>query len=391
MAGSQMVVRYDQGSTDGLDPQTEEALINRLGELFPTCDALIISDYGYGILTPRVIRSIANLQSADPRVIVADSKDLEALREVGITAVKPNYLEAIRLLGLRKSDDREKRAEQMAVHGERVLDITGAQIAAITLDTEGALVFERGCLPYRTYARPAPHSKAAGAGDTFVSALTLALAAGSYPTGAAELASTAASIVVNKDGTAACTVQELRGAFFGYEKHVTDAFALAARISSYRQGGKRIVFTNGCFDILHRGHINYLNRAKSLGDVLILGINSDSSVRRLKGSTRPINTLDDRMQVLAALSCIDLIVPFDGDTPAELIKVIQPDVFVKGGDYTRETLPEAPLVESLGGTIFLLPYLEDRSTTGIIERIRHAHTWPADEKARGIGKRGSDG
>jgi D-beta-D-heptose 7-phosphate kinase / D-beta-D-heptose 1-phosphate adenosyltransferase len=130
------------------------------------------------------------------------------------------------------------------------------------------------------------------------------------------------------------------------------------------------VFTNGCFDILHRGHITYLNQAKALGDVLIVGLNGDGSVGRLKGAGRPINPVEDRLHVLAALSCVDHIVCFDEDTPHELIRLIRPDVYVKGGDYSREMLPEALVVESLGGTVEILPYVEDRSTTGIIERIR---------------------
>jgi D-beta-D-heptose 7-phosphate kinase/D-beta-D-heptose 1-phosphate adenosyltransferase len=384
VAGSQMVVRFDQGSVKPVSPEIESAMIERLIDLFPTCDAVIISDYNYGILTPRVIQAIAELQANDPRVIVGDSKNLPALKQVGVTAVKPNYQEAVQLIGLSQLENLAERARQIAKHGDQILDLTGAQIAAVTLDTDGALIFERGAQPYRTYAKPAPHSRAAGAGDTFVSALALALGAGAYTAGAAELASAASSIVVSKKGTANCSVTELRNHFGGYEKQATDVFALTARVSSYHQAGKRIVFTNGCFDILHRGHITYLNQAKALGDVLVLGINSDNSVRRLKGPARPINPLEDRMQVLSALSCIDLIVPFDGDTPSDLIKVIKPDVFVKGGDYTRESLPEAQLVESLGGEVVLLPYLDDRSTSSIIERIRLAYTWQAEDRAKKI-------
>ena len=131
------------------------------------------------------------------------------------------------------------------------------------------------------------------------------------------------------------------------------------------------MFTNGCFDILHRGHITYLSKAKSLGDILIVGVNSDESIQRLKGLERPINTLEDRMLVLSALSCIDYIVPFKENTPLKLIKTIQPDIYVKGGDYTQETLPEAPIVEAQGGKIEILPYISDYSTTDIIKHIRH--------------------
>ena len=232
-------------------------------------------------------------------------------------------------------------------------------------------MFARGePAPYRTYAKPQLHSRAAGAGDTFISALALGLAGGFQVENATELASAAASIVVGKEGTSACYAEELLTFFSTNEKFVTDIFQLAAGISAYRRDSKRIVFTNGCFDILHRGHTTYLNRAKACGDILIVGLNSDRSVRHLKGPTRPINTLEDRAQILAALSCVDHIVPFDGDTPHELIQAIKPDIFVKGGDYTRETLPEAALVERLGGKVQILPYLENHSTTSIIEKIR---------------------
>lgn len=374
IASHQMVVRFDQGSTEVLDPQTEAILIERLDQLFPECDALIISDYDYGILTPHVIKRIAELQEANPRVVVVDSKRLPDYRNINITAIKPNYGEAVSLLGVEKVRGTGERVVQIAAHGDQILDLTGAQIAAVTLDQEGALIFERDHLPYRTYAKPAPHTRSAGAGDTFISALTLSLAAGASTENAVEIASAAASIVVGKDGTSACYADELNSYFSTDEKYITDVFQLAARIAAYRRENLRIVFTNGCFDILHRGHINYLNRAKSFGDVLIVGMNTDDSVRRLKGPSRPINNLEDRAQILAALSCVDHIVPFEGDTPHELIKVIQPDVFVKGGDYTRETLPEASLVEELGGVLQILPYLEDHSTTSIIERIQQKQT-----------------
>jgi len=177
-------------------------------------------------------------------------------------------------------------------------------------------------------------------------------------------------VVVGKDGTAVCSTAELRALFAGGEKRVPDARALAQRVEAERAAGRRIVFTNGCFDILHRGHVTLLNRAKGLGDVLIVGVNADASVARLKGRGRPINALEDRLKVLAALSYVDYVVAFDDDSPRELIAAARPDIYVKGGDYTRDTLPEAALVESLGGAVCILPYVGDRSTSGIIERIR---------------------
>ncbi len=381
IAGSQMVVRFDQGATAPVPAEVEDQLIDRLRSLVPRVDAIVVSDYAYGILTPRVIAALGELQAGSPRLLVVDSKRLPAYRQVRVTAVKPNYEEAAQLLGLSRLEPGRdagratavSRARQIENEGARILDLTGAELAVVTIDRDGALAFTRDGEPYRLYARPRPDSRAAGAGDTFVSALTLALASGAHTENAAELASAAAEIVVGKDGTSACFAAELVDYFSQDTKLITDAFQLVARLAAYRREERRVVFTNGCFDLLHRGHINYLNRAKALGDVLIVGVNSDHSVRRLKGPSRPINSLEDRVQILAALSCVDHIVPFDTDTPVELIRQIRPDIFVKGGDYTRQTLPEAPLVEKLGGEVRILPYLEDHSTTGIIERIREIY------------------
>jgi D-beta-D-heptose 7-phosphate kinase/D-beta-D-heptose 1-phosphate adenosyltransferase len=371
-AGAQMLVRFDVGSTARVDRAHEASLVERLGALVAEHDAVIVSDYGYGVLTPRVIGALGAAQAASSRVIVADSKALGAFRGVGVTAVKPNYDETLRLLGGRSAARGGARADVMARHGERLLEITGAQIAAVTLDTEGALFFERGRAPYRTYARPADHARAAGAGDTFASALALALAAGGDVPTTAEIASAAAAVVVAKDGTATCSREELRAYVAGDEKLAPDLASLLGRLQADRRAGKRIVLTNGCFDILHRGHIGYLNAAKTLGDILIVGLNTDASVRRLKGPTRPINALEDRSAVLAGLSAVDHIVAFDEPTAVELCAAVRPHVFVKGGDYTRDRLPEAAVVQSQGGEVRLLPYLKDHSTSSIIARARLA-------------------
>ncbi|MFL5727082.1 MAG: D-glycero-beta-D-manno-heptose 1-phosphate adenylyltransferase [Chloroflexota bacterium] len=370
IAGDQILVRFDSGTTDAIDAATEDALIDRLEMLFPAADAVVVSDYDYGVVGPRLVAALGEQQRRAPRTLVVDARDLARHRSLRATAVKPNYGEACRLLGERERSDARVRARQIGSNGDRLLDITGARIAAVTVDTDGAFIFERDQPPYRTYARPQTHSRCAGAGDTFVSALTLALAAGAGTPAAAELASAAAAVVVEKDGTSTCTAAELRTSLSTGEKRIDDRDALAVRLGLERSRGRRIVFTNGCFDILHRGHVTYLNKAKALGDVLVVGVNSDSSVRRLKGPDRPINPLDDRIGVLEAMSCVDLVVPFDEDTPLELIRLVRPDIFTKGGDYSRERLPEADAVESAGGTVRILPYVEDRSTTRLIDRVR---------------------
>lgn len=370
MAAGQVICRLDQGDKSAVDVDTEARLVDRLRDLWAASDAVVLSDNGYGVLTPGVIAALADLQRDDPRVVVGDSKRLPVLRPVGLTAVKPNYLETLKLLGEDPTPG-VSRAEAAAGYGPRVLDLTGARVAAVTLDTDGAVVAERGRPPYRTYAEPRPHSRASGAGDTYAAALALAFAAGADTPAAAELAAAAAAVVVGKDGTACCTARELRARVAGGGK-VTDREGAIVRLADDRRRGRRVVLAAGCFDLLHRGHVTLLSRAKALGDVLVVGVNTDAGVRRVKGPGRPVTSLDDRLEVLAALSCVDHLVPFDEDTPHDLIRAVRPDVFVKGGDYTRDTLPEAALVEELGGAVRILPLVTDRSTAGLIEKIRTA-------------------
>ncbi len=368
--GSQLLLRYDEGDADAVGADAEAQVIARLDSALEGADAVIVSDYGYGVMTPAVVQALADHQARDPRLVVVDSKHPARFRPLRPTAVKPNWTEALQLLGAGELDGVSERAGGIAAEGDRILELTGADIAAVTLDAEGAIVFERGRPPHRTYADVTRNSGSTGAGDTFVSALTLGLAAGAHTPAAAEMASAAAAVVVGKDRTAACTASDLRAYLTGKDKCLSELEPLVARVELYREQGRRILFTNGCFDILHRGHITYLNRAKTLGDVLIVGLNDDESVRRLKGASRPINPLEDRAEVLAALSCVDHIVPFSGDSPTDVLGAIRPDVYVKGGDYTYDTLPEASLVEELGGTVRILPFMEDRSTTSIIDRIQ---------------------
>jgi len=368
LAGDQMLVRFDQGNTGALCPETERKVARRLEREYARADAVIVSDYGYGVLGDRVLASLAKLRATHPAVLVADAKDLRRYRDVRPAAVKPNFEEACALVGV-------SRAERMrgAIDPEvaaNLLDATGAAFVALTLDCDGTVVIERGAEPFRLPARRVEHASTAGAGDTFVAALALGLACEASPREATSLAAAAASVVVGEDGTAACSPFELREALADDRKYVADRQRLAERVDRYRRQGKRVVFTNGCFDILHSGHISYLNQARSVGDALIVGLNSDDSVRRLKGPERPVNTLDDRARVIAGLDSVTLVVPFDEDTPSEIIRIIRPDVFVKGGDYREDTLPEAPLVRALGGDVRLLPFVEDRSTSGLIARIR---------------------
>jgi D-beta-D-heptose 7-phosphate kinase/D-beta-D-heptose 1-phosphate adenosyltransferase len=371
IAGQQMLARVDRGTTDTIDGVTEDQVITRLQAAYGRADVVIASDYDYGLITPRVLAALRDLQHADPKPLIVDARDLRRYRRLAVTAVKPNYAEAVGLLGEASVRGTSQRAAQIASNSERLLELTGATVVAVTLDADGVFVFERNAPPYRTYCRPQTNAQAAGGGDTFVATLALALASGASTPEAAELASAAAAVVVGRAGTATCTADDLVGALSVGRKRLDDLAELGRRATAYREQGRRVVFTNGCFDILHRGHVTYLDRAKGLGDVLIVAVNSDASVRRLKGPERPINALDDRMLVLEALSCVDHVVSFDQDRPDELLEIVRPAVFAKGGDYSRDTLPEADLVERLGGTVQILPIVDDRSTSGIIDRARN--------------------
>lgn len=373
-----MVVRFDQGATGSINSECERALIEKLSAAYASADLVVISDYGYGVLTPAVIERIAQLQKASPKLLVVDSKNLAAYRHVGMTLCKPNYQETVKLLGRSPTCLPDRRCEALITEGQRILQLTGSRIVAVTLDRDGALIFKADRLAHRTFTRSAPNKQAAGAGDTYLSAFGLALAAGVETFEAAELAAAAAAVVVGKEHTATCSAAELKQQLEGGQWPRCSLKSLRPVLEQYRRHDRRIVLTNGCFDILHRGHIAYLEQARRLGDVLVVGVNTDESIRRLKGQSRPINCLADRMGVLAALSCVDHVVPFGEDTPHRLIEAVRPNVFVKGGDYTRATLPEADLVERLGGTVKILPLVSDRSTTNIIDRIRQAYGNPGE-------------
>jgi D-beta-D-heptose 7-phosphate kinase/D-beta-D-heptose 1-phosphate adenosyltransferase len=371
-ADGRVLVRLDSGDASELDGEGQARVIEAIERGWVDAALIVVSDYEHGVMTPAVREAIAACQRASPRILVIDAKTPGRYAGAGVTAVKPNYDQVCNLLGGDLSSDGGHRAERLEAFGERILQVTGALIAAVTLDAEGAVVFERGRPPYRTYADKVREPHAAGAGDSFLSALGLAYAAGADSPAAAEIASAAAAVVVCREGTVTCSAGDLVQRLAGGEKQIRDRSLLAIALTYEKARGRRVVFTNGCFDILHAGHVSYLSQAKSLGDVLVVAVNSDESVRRLKGTGRPINALDDRLSVLSALSCIDYLVPFDENTPAHLIREISPDIFVKGGDYHIEMLPEAEVVSECGGETRILPYVEDRSTTSIIERIHDA-------------------
>jgi D-beta-D-heptose 7-phosphate kinase/D-beta-D-heptose 1-phosphate adenosyltransferase len=363
--------------------------------------AVVVCDYGLGAVGDQVRDWLAGNRDRFAFVAV-DAHDLEPWAAVRPSLVTPSRAEAAALLGSPVTAGQHGATAEAAATGPGaevaaltaetaaagllartgadvvalsaetaaagLLARTGADVVALTLDAGGAAVVAADGRARRTEARPALPGHTVGAGDAYVAALSLALATGTGLPAAAELAQLAAGATVHGPGTCVCSAAALL-AEVGCGTVVGDA-ALPAVVAQHRARGARIVFTNGCFDVLHRGHVGYLAEAKALGDVLVVAVNSDASVRRLKGPQRPVNDLADRMAVLAALACVDHVTAFEEDSPAALIEAVRPDVYVKGGDYPPELIPEAPLVRRLGGEVRTLSYVPDRSTSQLIERIR---------------------
>jgi rfaE bifunctional protein nucleotidyltransferase chain/domain len=287
--------------------------------------------------------------------------------------VTPSWAEACRLISVDADDPAgPDRADFLIRHAARLHEAAGTDLVAATLDAEGSVLLSRHDRPHRTYAVPQPANQTAGAGDAYAAAFILALASGAATAQAADLGQAAASVAARSPGTTVCTDTELRAAVSGSGSPFLRLEELAQLVGGHRAAGRRIVFTNGCFDMLHRGHVAYLDEARRLGDVLIVGLNSDTSVARLKGSGRPVNPAEDRAAVLAALGSVDHVVVFDEDSPRRLLETVRPEVYVKGGDYEPGMIPEAGLVRRLGGQVRVLGYLADRSTSAIIDRIRES-------------------
>ncbi|HEY6975927.1 MAG TPA: D-glycero-beta-D-manno-heptose 1-phosphate adenylyltransferase [Chitinophagaceae bacterium] len=367
-ASSNILFRVDSGTTTLINEQSEKELLDRLYKLYRYIDVIIISDYECGVITHTLINAIKELGNDRYIPIIVDAKDLTKYKTLRPEAVKPNYEEVLSILHLEKVLA-NNRVQQILENEKDLFEITGAHKIAATCDTDGVVFFEKGKSPYHISSVPCDDKKSIGAGDTFTSALALSLASGVSGSTAADIAAAAATVIMQKDGTAWCTNNELKNYFNEVPKHILTKEGLTAIIKELKQNGRKIVFTNGCFDILHTGHIFLLNNARKAGDVLIVGVNSDASIRKIKGPGRPINNFNDRIIVLAGLQSIDYLISFDEESPVNLIKSIHPGVFVKGGNYTENSIPEAPLLKKLGCIIKIIPYLEEHSTTHIIDRI----------------------
>ncbi|GLZ49440.1 bifunctional protein HldE [Actinomycetospora sp. NBRC 106375] len=373
LADDALVARFDTTPGASPDAAVRAAVHDALRAAVDGADAVVVCDYEGGLLGEDAVALVGSLVGPpDGRAcrLVVDAHDPARWAPARPDVVTPNAGEAALLLGrsLGTNGDRVAAAEAA---GPELRARSGAGAVVVTLDRDGALLLPDTAAPsHRTFSRPAPDANTCGAGDTFTAALSLALAAGTPAPTAVELAQAAADVVVGRPGTSVCGTGELAERVAAAEGPLLDAASLAAVVDEQRVAGRRVVFTNGCFDVVHRGHVASLNQAKRLGDVLVVALNSDDSVARLKGPSRPVNPLADRAAVIGALSCVDHVTVFDDDTPAELLELLHPDVYAKGGDYTPEMLRETATVTSYGGRVVILDYLPDRSTSAIVERIR---------------------
>jgi D-beta-D-heptose 7-phosphate kinase/D-beta-D-heptose 1-phosphate adenosyltransferase len=368
IASSNILLRLDEGTVTDIDEELENELLQKFFEIEDFVDAVIISDYGFGVITNSFIRSLQSFGTAFSKPVVVDSKEVTRFKNIHPLLVKPNYEEALQLLQISKVA-KNKRIEQVTKKGDALLKNSGAENVVVTLDIDGVVLFQKGKKPFHINCIPRDSKNTIGAGDTFISALTLAAVLGLRMEEATEIAAAAASIVVQKDETAFCTNIQLKSYFNAVPKYISNTEELLSTINDLRKKGKKIVFTNGCFDLIHKGHIALLNKAREAGDVLIVGVNNDESARKVKGPDRPVNTLEDRITVLAGLQSIDYMISFEEESPLQLIKAVHPDVFVKGADYTEKSIPEMPLLKKLSCEVKIIPYLSDISTTNMIHRI----------------------
>ncbi|WP_442860522.1 D-glycero-beta-D-manno-heptose 1-phosphate adenylyltransferase [Arthrobacter sp. zg-Y820] len=387
LAGEQVMLRMDDGGSP-VPAEAEEQLAASLDAWLRDADAVVVCDYGSGLLHGRVRDAL--IASRGSRLTVVDAHDPGLWAGLAADLVTPNSQEAARLLGVRLRPGTD-RAGQIGGLGPDLLRASGAASAVVTLDREGTVLLTADGAMHRTWARPAAEKRASGAGDTFVACLTLARAAGLPLSTAADLAQNAADVVVQRAGTSVCTAADLELHLTALADTALSPGDLAARVAADRAAGKRIVLTNGCFDVLHRGHTRYLQQAKALGDILVVALNGDASVTRLKGPGRPINPVHDRAGVIAALSCVDYVTIFDTDTPIPLIEALRPDVYAKGGDYSPEMLQETRVVRACGGQVRILDYVADHSTTAVVERIQAASLRPGPAEGRQAEGRQAEG
>jgi D-beta-D-heptose 7-phosphate kinase / D-beta-D-heptose 1-phosphate adenosyltransferase len=351
--------------------EIEQKLIDAVLPLLSRADIVLLSDYAKGVLTARVIRNVIDAARKAGKRVIVDPKSANFAIYRGASLLTPNRKEFAEATRSRADTD-----QSIADAARDALILADCEAILVTQSEDGMTLVPREGEAVHVPAHPVKVRDVSGAGDTVVAALALALAAGADWEAALRISSAAAAVAVSKQGTASVSAAELRRRILPHaylaaeEKIVAAGGDLEPHLAAWRKQGLRVGFTNGCFDILHPGHVKVLTAARGACDRLIVGLNSDASVKRLKGEGRPVQNESARAEVLAALEAVDLVAVFEEDTPLKLISAIKPSVLVKGGDYTRETVVGHEIVEAHGGEVVLVDTLQGHSTTSLVNRAR---------------------
>lgn len=372
MAAHQQIVRIDRESKDALHSELETQVIAWIRENAAKFDVLVVSDYLKGVLTQAVLAAVIGFGENAHIPVVVDPKGSDYSKYRGATILTPNRKEAEQASGIAILDE-----SSLNLAAAQLLERLDLSALLITRSEAGMSLFRPAFAPLHIPTVAREVYDVTGAGDTVLAVLSLGLASGLSLDDAAKLANTAAGIVVGKLGTStlkpAEILDEIGREHRDSDNKIKNPDVLVEIITAEKARGKKIVFTNGCFDLLHVGHVKYLQKARSFGDILILGLNSDASIKRLKGDKRPLIAENERAHILAALDCVDYVVVFDEDTPLRLIEAIKPAVLVKGGDYTLDGVVGREVVEAAGGRVELVQFVDGKSTTNIIGKILESY------------------
>ena len=364
IAAHQQVVRYDRESTSEINNNSQIAILEFFKAIVNNYDVILLSDYGKGVLTFELTQSLITIANENEKKLLVDPKGLNYSKYNGAYLLTPNKKEASEATNSVIKDNKSLTQAIKSLKKQCNLEVS-----LITLSDQGVAIFDNELRIHPTVAIEV--FDVTGAGDTILASLGFALSCNKNIDQAVKFANLASGVVVGKIGSATATLNEI----IEYEsslnksssdEHIKTWDEISYIVSELKNKDKKIIFTNGCFDILHIGHIKYLEKSKSFGDILILGLNSDDSIRRLKGKNRPINTQTDRAYILASLEVVDYLVIFDEDTPFDLIKLIKPDVLVKGGDYEGKEVVGQDIAKELK----LVKFIDDKSTTKTIERMQ---------------------
>lgn len=373
IASNQHVLRIDRETKESISEPAFEAIAKYLEEKIPDVDVVLISDYGKGLITEALMARLIAAAQKHKKITIADPKGLDFSKYSGVSLITPNKKEAALASGIEVVDEKT-----LIEAGNKILQRVGIDKLLITCGKDGMVLFDRNKAPYKIRAETRQVYDVSGAGDTVLAVFGLSVASGISFEDGAVLANTSAGIVVGKVGTATVSRQELSSALKHDDislKH-KDLSELPVLIQDMKKKGKRLVMTNGCFDLLHAGHIMLFSASKKLGDVLIVAIDDDDSVRDLKGKGRPVISARERVRIISALDSVDYVVVFSSQELSKLIEIIRPDVLTKGSNYASEEVFGRELVEQLGGRVVLIPVTEKISSTRIINNIRNSETSP---------------